>query len=82
MVKQIIETDEDEIYNPFPSSPVNPSIVPFLPVSFNPDSPSAFLSVNFYLLFGFVRDMAIVFASSFLRAISSASIPIVKIVFY
>ena len=71
--KQSIETDDGDIYWPLPSSPVIANIFPFLAVNLSPESPSVFFSLNLYLLFGFVLDMAIDLANSFLRAISSAS---------
>ena len=72
--KQSTVTDDADIYWPLPSSPVIANIFPFLAVNLSPESPSVFFSLNLYLLFGFVLDIAIDLANSFLRAISSASV--------
>ena len=73
MNKHSMETVDADICCPLPSSPVSPNIFPFFAVALSPVSPSVFLSLNLYLLFGFVLCMAIDLANSFLRAISSAS---------
>ena len=67
------EAVDADICVPLPSSPVSPNMFPFLAVILSPESPSDFLSLNLYLLFGLVLAIAMDLANSFLRAISSAS---------
>ena len=74
MARQSMETEDADIYWPPPSSPVSANIFPLPATLLSPESPSVFFSLNLYLLFGFVLDIAIDLANSFLRAISSASV--------